>query len=183
MKSKKEIVAEFGEVDLVVMCGLPGSGKSYWARKIADRMGGEVVSSDSIRMKKFLDEGEGKYFSDDSKYERYRNRVYGLLHKKVIEMVRSGLKVVVDATYLGPQREMLLEKLRNERVVSRAVMVVIKCSERTVKERKVRGKEAKEDLKGWQHANKWFVNRLLTGEIRYPREELDGIKVVEVNNG
>jgi predicted kinase len=172
--------------DVVIMCGLPGSGKSFLARWIAARLSAVVCSSDEIRTQKYLEDGEGKYYHDNAKYEKFRARVYDELHEQVVRHVEDGVRVVVDATYLGPQRDELVWKLKLMGLVERAVFVVVTSDEGVIRKRKEAMSEAEaeqEDVAGWERAYRWFVERLGSGEIRYPHEQLDGIKVIEVNNG
>ena len=75
---------------LVVMFGLPGSGKSYAAEKIAERFDGYIASSDAIREELF-----GTAACQDEP-----NKVFGILQHRATEELNAGGTVIVDATAL-----------------------------------------------------------------------------------
>jgi predicted kinase len=80
---------------LIVMCGLPGSGKSWVAEQILDsylafESDGRVVihSSDAIREELFGDAGS----------QEDNARVFELMHKRVREDLKKNYTVIYDAT-------------------------------------------------------------------------------------
>ncbi len=82
---------------LIILCGLPGSGKSSYAQCIqdnsyvfSDNCEAEVVihSSDAIRVELFGDAG----FQGDN------GKVFDTLHRRVREDLKAGKTVVYDAT-------------------------------------------------------------------------------------
>lgn len=75
---------------LVVMVGLPGSGKSFAAEKIAERFDAYIASSDAIREEIF---GTAECQDDP-------NRVFGILQHRAGEELKSGGSVIIDATAL-----------------------------------------------------------------------------------
>lgn len=83
---------------LVVLCGLPGSGKSMYAEKLA--LENYIIhSSDKIR------EQMGDV-NDQSKNEE----VFVTLHKRIKEDLRNGKNVVYDATNLNRRRRVAFLK-------------------------------------------------------------------------
>lgn len=75
---------------LIIVSGLPGSGKSYFAVKLAERLGAEYISSDQIR--KAMD-AMGRYRFED------KLTVYEEMAKRTGEGLRQGKTIVVDATF------------------------------------------------------------------------------------
>ena len=81
---------------LIVLCGLPGSGKSSYAQNILDNTymystgDAEVVvhSSDAIR---------GELFGDPN-FQGDNTKVFETMHKRVKEDLKAGKTVVYDAT-------------------------------------------------------------------------------------
>lgn len=69
--------------------GLPGSGKSTWAR--AQEM--PVFSSDDIRAELY----------GDASIQGNHEEVFNLLHKRVRECLRNGQSCIMDATNLTPR--------------------------------------------------------------------------------
>jgi len=87
---------------LVMMCGLPGSGKSWAARAIADRLGARHLASDHIRkglagMPPTLRPSDGQkagLYSRDM-----TDRTYAAMLAAAREQLRSGRTVVADANF------------------------------------------------------------------------------------
>lgn len=75
---------------LVVVAGLPGSGKSYFASRLASRMGACYFNSDGIRKSSGA---LGKYAFED------KLLVYREMAKRAEKVLRGNMPVVVDATF------------------------------------------------------------------------------------
>lgn len=85
---------------IIVMCGLPGSGKSTYSKKLEEK-GYIIHSSDAIR-------AELGDVQDQSK----NKEVFAILHKRIIADLQEGKNVVYDATNLiKKQRILFLKKL------------------------------------------------------------------------
>ena len=74
---------------LYVLCGLPGAGKSTWARENAGRLEAVVVCSDDVR-RDFEADGRDPW-DGDSVFAEVELRAWGLL--------RADRSVVLDATH------------------------------------------------------------------------------------
>ncbi len=88
----------FSRPTLWVFSGLPASGKSSLAQRLASTFSMAVYSSDSIRKEKdsrpeLVPYGEGKYA------EKRRRRVYTKLLAIAQEKLKKGRSVILDATY------------------------------------------------------------------------------------
>lgn len=75
---------------LVMLCGLPGTGKSYFAAALARRAAVVVVLS-SDRIRKIL-VGEPRYSRGEHR------RVFAAAHRLLAELLGAGYAVVFDAT-------------------------------------------------------------------------------------
>lgn len=81
-----------------MMIGLPGSGKSYAAKKV----GGIVLSSDDIR-EELLGSAED---------QRNATMIFSVMFERTIAALNSGMDVVYDATNITAKyRKALLKKL------------------------------------------------------------------------
>lgn len=107
---------------VVLVMGLPGSGKSYFARKLAEALQAEYISSDQLRRKLF----PVRHYT-----EREKMTVYEEMQQRVKEAVARGNSLVVDATfYLHRLREQFLAAAGGH-----AVMIEVTAPEHMVKER------------------------------------------------
>ena len=75
---------------LVVVFGLPGSGKSFFARKLSEILQASYLNTDSIRI---LMQKRGDYA-----YSTKLN-VYRRMHDICVENLSAGKNVVLDGTY------------------------------------------------------------------------------------
>ena len=103
---------DFKPAKVAVLIGLSGSGKSFVARKLAQKLGYTVLRSDEIR--KTL-AGLNPYQNAQSEFgkgiytEEMTQKVYRTMVEKAKDIVRKGGKVILDATFLRSwQRELVL---------------------------------------------------------------------------
>jgi predicted kinase len=74
---------------LVLTIGLPGSGKSTFARRLAPQIDAIILESDALRRLLF---GEPSYSATESR------RLFAALHAAARELLTSGRNVIIDAT-------------------------------------------------------------------------------------
>jgi aminoglycoside phosphotransferase family enzyme/predicted kinase len=99
---------EHGRVQLVLIGGLPGTGKSTIARTLAERLPFAVLRTDEMRERPagaLTDYGEGRYAPDAvaANYRSMLDRAGGLL--------RSGESVVLDGSWSSAELRSLAEML------------------------------------------------------------------------
>ena len=88
----------------IMMVGLPGSGKSTYAKKLSDKIQITIYSSDSIREELFGDEN----------CQTDNNEVFETLHKRVKDRLKNKENVVYDATNISSKRRRaFLSELKN----------------------------------------------------------------------
>lgn len=85
-----------------MMIGIPGSGKSYKAKLIAEELNAIYLSSDSIREELYGDEN----------IQIDNQKVFELLHNRLKESLRNGKDVVYDAT--NSNRKKRIHFIKNE---------------------------------------------------------------------
>ena len=91
---------------VVIVFGLPGTGKSYFASKLAGRTNAEYISSDRLRKELFPE----RTYSDKEKETVYREML-----EKTKMALNENSNVVVDATfYKNDVRNRLLEEIKNK---------------------------------------------------------------------
>lgn len=110
---------------MILVSGLPGSGKSFFASRLAKRLNADYINSDLVR--KIL-RVTGKYAFED------KFRVYRYMAEKATALVKRGNTVVVDATfYHHSMRTLFINAAAQSRC--RIYFIVIGAAEELVKER------------------------------------------------
>ena len=117
---------------MLLMCGLPCSGKSTMAQSLAKEYNAIVFSSDELRSEMFGD------INDQS----HNQELFVELHRRIKECLKSGKSVVFDATNISYKRRMAflaeLKKIPCEKICVLMATPYEWCLERNAKrERKV----------------------------------------------
>lgn len=90
---------------LIIICGLPGSGKSSLARKLKSKLPAAYLNSDVVRK---------QIFKKPQYTEEEKRRVYSDIINQAEKMLREGKNVIVDATfYTRRYRQMMIETARS----------------------------------------------------------------------
>ena len=91
---------------VVIVFGLPGSGKSYFAERLAKMMRAEYVNSDRLRREMF----RNRTYSKEEKAA-----VYHAMLKKMKEAVNMNRHIVLDATFHTDEtRKPFIQETRDE---------------------------------------------------------------------
>jgi predicted kinase len=114
----------------VIVSGLPGVGKSYFSRKLAERIPGVIIESDAMRKQLFPNP---KYRARESK------RLFDACHWLIEDLLRSGITVILDATNLIEQHREKLYRIAN-RSGAKLAVVQVEASPEVVLER-LQGRE------------------------------------------
>ena len=106
------------------MVGVPGSGKSFLARAIAERLGAELVQTDAVRKELFR---RPRYTAAETR------AVYATCHRRLGRGLSAGRSVVFDATNLQERARVVLERIAERRgaglvlVVAYAIEALIRA--------------------------------------------------------
>ena len=98
---------------LIVMVGAPGSGKSHLGRILAANVGARVIQTDLVRKELFP---RPRYTPGEAK------AVYATCHRRIVECLGRGERVLFDATNLRERRRETLYALAER---AGAVLVVV----------------------------------------------------------
>ena len=109
----------------IAVSGLPGTGKSYFCSKLAERLPFVILESDALR--KVL-------FSSPSYSSQESSRLFRALHLLIERLLRKGISLILDATNLS---ERYRERLYNiaDRLDVRLILVRVEAPPQVVYER------------------------------------------------
>jgi predicted kinase len=135
---------------LTIICGLPGTGKTTLAKKIADETKSFLLNTDIIRKKLIY----------DPKYnEEEKSLIYNLLFDMAEKFLSTGKNVILDGTFykkeLRDRAKEIAKKTKNEfRIIE------IMCEERIIRkvmrERKKKKSESDADFAVYKKIKKQF---------------------------
>ena len=115
---------------LVVVCGLPGVGKTTVAENIAERVDGRLFRTDVIRK---------ELLSDPTYTEEESRMVYGEMFERARETIENGRAAVLDGTFKdAAYRDHAIEL--SETLDAEFRLVKVECAEDVVRER-IRSRE------------------------------------------
>ena len=101
---------------IIIVCGLPGVGKSYFAKELAKRLDAGYVSSDQIRM----DILHERTYSQEEK-----DRIYGIMADLAKKQLKES-NVILDATfYLKKYRDMMCKIAQEKGAECRIIECVL----------------------------------------------------------
>ena len=141
------------EPPLVVVSGLPGAGKSFFCRNLAEKSPLLVLASDTLR----------KILFPSPQYKESENkRLFSACHVLIEELLREGIPVIFDATNLSEHHREYLYRAA-ERTGARLILVCVEAPAEVVRQRLLaRGKAAipqGDSEAGWEVYNKMRPQR------------------------
>jgi predicted kinase len=90
--------------ELVIMVGIPGSGKSTYVQALGQQ-GYEIINPDAIRVE----------LTGDMADQSQNAKVWGFAHRRLIEGLKQGKNMVLDATNVARKgRRELINLVRTE---------------------------------------------------------------------
>ena len=110
---------------LVVVCGLPGTGKSYFCRKLAERLPFVIIESDAFQRVLFP---SPNYSRRESSY------LFDACHLLIEKLLGKGIPVILDATNLQERNREHLYHIADI-VGAKLIMVNVKAPAELVHQR------------------------------------------------
>ena len=110
---------------LIMVSGLPGTGKSYFCHKLAERLSFLILESDALRKQLF---SKPSYSMKESMY------LFSVIYQLIENLLEKGVSLILDATNLEERHR---ERLYNitERLNVKLIMVRVKAPPELVEKR------------------------------------------------
>ncbi|WP_273565748.1 AAA family ATPase [Maribacter halichondriae] len=107
---------------IILVFGLPGSGKSYFASNLAKMLGADYVNSDRLRK---------ELFPKRTYSEKEKSKVYDTMLKEMAVAIGQGKNLVLDATFhKNATKELFMEKAKEN-----LFFIEVRADEKIIKER------------------------------------------------
>ena len=110
---------------LIIVSGLPGTGKSHFSRKLVERLPSVIVESDALRKRLFP---TPTYSAEES------HRLFCACHRLIEEFLGGGIPVILDATNLVEHHREPLYRIA-QRLQARLILVQVEAPRELVRER------------------------------------------------
>lgn len=109
----------------IVVSGLPGTGKSYFCRKLVERLPSIILESDALRKVLFP---SPSYSHEESSY------LFQACHYLIEELLQRGVPLILDATNLEERHRERLYHIA-EKVGARLILVQVEAPPEVVRQR------------------------------------------------
>ena len=109
----------------ITVSGLPGTGKSYFCGKLAERLSFLILESDTLRK---------TLFSAPSYSRQESSRLFQTIHLLIERLLRKGISPVLDATNLSERYREHLYSIA-ERLDAKLILVRVEAPPQVVQER------------------------------------------------
>ena len=137
-ESLGQLPEPLAEPSFIAVSGLPGTGKSYFCGKLAERLPCAVLESDALRR---------AIFPKPCYSQRESSRLFRAIHVLIERLLRKGIPIILDATNLSERYREYLYSIA-DRLNVRLILVRVEAPPEVVQERlmnRTRDTEAKSD--------------------------------------
>jgi predicted kinase len=138
---------------LIMVSGLPGTGKSFFCRKLAEKLPFLILASDSLR--RIL-------FPTPQYNEQENKRLFSACHVLIEELLGKGIPVIFDATNLLEHHREYLYRAA-ERAGAKLILVWVKAPPEVVRQRLLAREAAavpqSDSQAGWEIYNRMKPRR------------------------
>jgi len=110
---------------LIIISGLPGAGKTYFAKRLAEKIPAVILESDALRKTLFTNPG---YSTRES------NRLFETIHILIGRFLKRGFMVILDATNLSERHRETLYQIA-ERNDARLIIAYLEAPPEVIEER------------------------------------------------
>ena len=124
-ESLGQLPESMAEPAFIVVSGLPGSGKSYFCNRLAERLPFVILESDVLRKTLFPSPG---YSPQES------NRLFQACHILIEKLLKKGIPLILDATNLSERYRERLYSIA-EHLDAKLILVRVEAPAEVVRER------------------------------------------------
>jgi predicted kinase len=124
-ESLGQLPESMAEPAFIVVSGLPGSGKSYFCNRLAERLPFVILESDVLRKTLFPSPG---YSPQES------NRLFQACHLLIEKLLKKGIPLILDATNLSERHRERLYSIA-EHLDAKLILVRVEAPTEVVRER------------------------------------------------
>ncbi|MBA7640045.1 hypothetical protein ES703_47706 [subsurface metagenome] len=124
-ESLGQLYEPVAEPVFVVVSGLPGTGKSYFCNKLAERLPFLILESDALRKVLF---SPPSYSSNESRY------FFQAVHLLIERLLKKGVAVILDATNLSERHREYLYNIA-DRLDAKLILVRVEAPPEVVQGR------------------------------------------------
>jgi predicted kinase len=110
---------------IIMVMGLPGSGKSFFSRRLSDTLGASYIGSDELRTKMGL---MGKYQTSS------KQRVYQEMIKAAEAVIINNGEVILDSTFYLKKTRNMVEELC-QKYGTKLIPIFVEAEEYVIGER------------------------------------------------
>lgn len=154
--------------------GIIGAGKSTYAKKLQEKVGGEIIASDEIR-REFVEEGKIPLEYDS----KYNSLVFDEMHRRIEKCAKEGKNIIADSTNVLKFSRTPIIKIAEKygyKVSGQLFLIDDKESEKRVQERQEKNGKTSHFIADIPLAIKTYKERLFSN---FPTLE-EGFHEIEV---
>jgi predicted kinase len=137
----------------VVVSGLPGTGKSFFSRKLAERQPFYIIESDAMRKVLF---SSPSYNPDESA------RLFAACHLLMDWLLKNGVPVIFDATNLSERHRAHLYRI-SDRTGARLILVRVEAPQ-AVAQQRLQSRKGTDNPEDKSDAD-WEVYRMMKSRV------------------
>lgn len=176
-------IKALSEAQAILMCGLPGSGKSTIAKHLSRSLSAQLLSSDTIRERVFK---SLRYDSlGDLAVLKLRPKYHTVLIEEASEHLLRGKRVVVDASNMDEQRVKLIKEFGKVIDKKLIAVVVVKTPKEIISQRmkKIKGmaNDREDFYTAWRRVYGYYEKHLTDKSYFWPTNQ-EGVKILEIIN-
>jgi len=151
-ESLGELPEPMVEPAFIAVSGLPGTGKSYFCSKLAERLQFVILESDALRR---------ALFSPPSYSSQESSRLFRAVHLLIERLLKKGVPLILDATNLSERYREHLYSIA-DRLNVKLILVCVEAPPQVVHERL---KTRRENSEGKSDAD-WSVYQRMKSSVQ-----------------